>query len=179
MGLIILIRLITAHTSLSTHLAHQTRFLTSTTQSLFSPLAPPPDPSDIELLLELLPPLISSIPTPNPQCPLLLHALASSTSDVIHTLSALSDTLHMTRQTSQLASRRLQSTKSLMLELRKEQDLAEEGRRWVETGHWERRLNEREGKRICGDVVDGFEDVCRSWRERLVQSGGGVEVCAG
>lgn len=171
-------RLITAHTSLSTHLTHQTRLVTSTTQSLFSPIAPPPEPSDIDLLLNIIPPLLSSIPTPEPRCPLLLHALASSTSDVIHTLSTLSDTLHMTRQTSQSASRRLQSTKALMVELRKEQNLAEEGRRWVETGSWDRRLEEREGRKICGEVVGGFEDVCKGWREKLI-SNSGVEVVAG
>lgn len=66
-----------------------------------------------------------------------------------------------------------------MVELRKEQEVAEEGRRWVEMGGWERRLEKREGKRICGEVVGGFEDVCRDWRERLVESGGGLEVAAG
>lgn len=62
----------------------------------------------------------------------------------------------------------------MMLELRKEQDLGEEGRRWIEMGNWERRLREREGARMCGDVVGGFERVCEGWRERLLSGGVGV-----
>ena len=62
----------------------------------------------------------------------------------------------------------------MMLELRKEQDLGEEGRRWIEMGDWERRLREREGARMCGDVVGGFERVCEGWRERLLSGGVGV-----
>lgn len=86
----------------------------------------------------------------------------------------------MTRQTSLLAARRLQSSKALVAELRGEMEVAEEGRRWVEVGGWEERLAGREGRRICEGVVGGFEDVCRGWRERLVErAGGGVEVGAG
>lgn len=86
----------------------------------------------------------------------------------------------MTRQTSLLAARRLQSTKALVGELRSEMELGEEGRRWVEEGGWEERLRGREGRRICEGVVGGFEDICRGWRERLVESAGGaVEVGAG
>lgn len=64
----------------------------------------------------------------------------------------------------------------MMLELRKEQDLGEEGRRWIEAGQWERRLSEREGAKVCGEVVGGFERVCEGWRERLLQ--GAVEIGA-
>lgn len=64
----------------------------------------------------------------------------------------------------------------MMLELQKEQELGEEGRRWIEDGQWEKRLREREGKRVCGEVVGGFERVCEGWRERLVQ--GAVEIGA-
>ena len=62
----------------------------------------------------------------------------------------------------------------MMLELRKEQDLGEEGRRWIEMGNWERRLREREGAKMCGDVVGGFERVCEGWRERLLSGSVGV-----
>lgn len=62
----------------------------------------------------------------------------------------------------------------MMLELRKEQDSGEEGRRWIEMGNWERRLREREGARMCGDVVGGFERVCEGWRERLLSGCVGV-----
>lgn len=65
-------------------------------------------------------------------------------------------------------------------ELRREEELKEQGFRWVERGEWEERLRGRECARMCGEVVGGFEEVCRGWRKRLV--GGemtGVEVAVG
>lgn len=47
-------RLITAHSALTTHLAHQTRQLHSLTFPLLSPLAAPPDAETIDKLLPLL-----------------------------------------------------------------------------------------------------------------------------
>jgi hypothetical protein len=63
--------------------------------------------------------------------------------------------------------------------MKREMDVAEEGRRWLEQGGWEERLRGREAARVCGEVVGGFEKVCGEWRERLVRQGGGVEVGAG
>jgi hypothetical protein len=87
----------------------------------------------------------------------------------------------MTRQTTSLASRRLRASREMVEELRREESLKEEGVRWVERGSWEERLRGRECARMCGEVVGGFEEVCRGWRERLVGEGGmtGVEVGAG
>ena len=81
----------------------------------------------------------------------------------------------MTRQTTSLASRRLRATREMVGEMRKEADMREEGEMWVEKGGWEERLKRRECARICGDVVEGFEEVCQGWRARLV---GGVGVAA-
>lgn len=64
----------------------------------------------------------------------------------------------------------------MMVELRREQDLSEEGRRWIEMGDWERRLREREGARVCGEVVGGFEQVCEGWRARLMESAVSIEA---
>ena len=109
-----------------------------------------------------------------------LHALHTSTIDLLSTLSYLSDTLHMTRQTTTLAARRLRAAREAVETLRREMEEAEEGRRWLETGRWERKLREREAARVCGEVVGGFEEVCAGWRDRLLRQGGGVvEVGAG
>lgn len=107
----------------------------------------------------------------------------SSTRDLLSTLSSLSDSLHMTRQTTSLASRRLRAAKELVYELRREADTREEGVKWVEEGQWNDRLAGRECARMCGDVVGGFEEVCNGWRERLAKGtignkGVGVEVGA-
>lgn len=74
----------------------------------------------------------------------------------------------MSRQTTQVAARRLRAVKYAVAELARERELAEEGRRWIEQGGWEERLARRESKGVCADVVGGFEKVCEGWRERLL-----------
>ena len=64
----------------------------------------------------------------------------------------------------------------MVVELRREMEAKEEAVRWVEKGGWESRLAGRECARVCGEVVDGFEDVCDGWRERLGGGVGGVKV---
>ena len=57
---------------------------------------------------------------------------------------------------------------------------AEEGVRWLEMGDWDRKLRERDAAKVCGEVVGGFEEVCKGWRARLLgQNGGEVETGAG
>lgn len=88
----------------------------------------------------------------------------------------------MARQTTTLASRRLNAARKMVSELKKEAELEEEGIRWLEKEHWGDRLAGRECARVCSEVVGGFEEVCRGWRERLVEDGigaTGVEVGAG
>ena len=168
-------RLITAHTALTSHIAHQTRLLQALTHHLLSPLSAPPDASTIDSLLPLLRDIITFIPTPTSQPLSSLRHLQNSTNDLTSTLSYLADTLHMTRQTTTLASRRLRSSREAVAELKREGAEREEGIRWVETGGWDERLSGRECARVCGEVVGGFEEVCRGWRERLVL-GDGVEM---
>jgi hypothetical protein len=40
---------------------------------------------------------------------------------------------------------------------------------YIERGDWDRKLKEREAKRECAGVVEGFEDVCGMWRKRLCE----------
>jgi hypothetical protein len=97
-----------------------------------------------------------------------LMALHTLTSDLVQTLNYLSDTLHMSRQTTTTAARRLKSAKELVAELRREEELREEGERWLSRGNWGERLRKRECANVCGEVVGGFEEVCNGWRARLL-----------
>ena len=163
-----LCRLITAHSALTTHLAHQTRQLHSLTFPLLSPLAPAPDTETVEDLIPLLLSLSDDMPRPSTSAFNSLSALHSITADLIQTLSYLSDTLHMSRQTTSMAARRLKSAKELVADLRKDEDLREEGERWLSRGNWGERLQKRECAGVCGEVIGGFEDVCNGWRQRLL-----------
>ncbi|KAF7937195.1 uncharacterized protein EAE98_001509 [Botrytis deweyae] len=166
-------RLVTTHTALSTHLLHQTRLIQNLSHPLFSPLSAPPTPEFIDTLLPLLDTLSDSIPRPSTQSLSSITSLHSLTTDLIQTITYLSDTLHMSRQTTVQASRKLKSAKELVGEMRREEELREEGEKWVEQGDWERRLGERECAGVCRGVVGGFEQVCEDWRKRLVESAGG------
>ncbi|EOO02956.1 hypothetical protein UCRPA7_1495 [Phaeoacremonium minimum UCRPA7] len=161
-------RLITAHSALTTHLTHQTRQLHNLTFPLLSPLVAPPDPETIELLLPELVSLSDQMPRPSTSAYNSLTALHTLTSDLVQTLNYLSDTLHMSRQTTTTATRRLKSAKELVAEIRRDEELAEEGERWLTRGNWSERLRKRECASVCGEVVGGFEEVCNSWRARLL-----------
>ncbi|KAK4156336.1 hypothetical protein C8A00DRAFT_30831 [Chaetomidium leptoderma] len=161
-------RLITAHNALTTHLTHQTRQLHNLTFPLLSPLVPPPDPETIDSLLPMFLTLTDLMPRPTTPPLQSLSALHTLTADLVQTLNYLSDTLHMSRQTTTTATRRLKSARDLVAELRREEELREEGERWLDRGNWGERLQKRECALVCGEVVGGFEAVCDSWRERLV-----------
>ena len=189
-------RLITAHTSITSHLTHQTRALQTLTHPLlFSPF-PILSIDAIDSIVPLIDEgLLPNLPFPfpgsshNPSTPssrsqspsfnalVSLQTLVSQTYDLTHSLRALGDTLYESRQLTSTASRRLRSARELVAELRREEEGREEGSRWIERGDWDRRLKDREAGRLCGDVVSGFEAVCGEWRERLFGAAGG-EVAA-
>ena len=149
-------------------MSHQTRQLHNLTFPLLSPLVAPPDPEVIDSLLPMLVSLSDYMPQPSTNALSSLASLHSITSDLVHTLSYVSDTLHMSRQTTTTATRRLRSAKELVAEMKQEEELREEGERWLARGNWGERLRDRECAQVCGDVVTGFEEVCNRWRERLV-----------
>ncbi|KAF4582938.1 WD domain-containing protein [Ophiocordyceps camponoti-floridani] len=161
-------RLVTAHSALTTHLAHQTRQLHSLAFPLLSPLVASPDAEAIDALLPLLISLSNNMPRPSTSAYNSLTALHTITAELIQTLSYLSDTLHMSRQTTATASRRLKSAKDLVVEIKRDDELREEGERWLSRGNWGERLEKRECAGVCGDVIGGFEDVCNGWRQRLL-----------
>ncbi|AEO56167.1 hypothetical protein MYCTH_2300760 [Thermothelomyces thermophilus ATCC 42464] len=162
-------RLITAHTALTTHLTHQTRQLHNLTFPLLSPLAAPPTEETVEALLPMLLTLTELMPRPSAPALQSLASLHALTADLAQTLNYLSDTLHMSRQTTTAAARRLRAAREVVAELRRDEELREEGERWLARGGWGERLARRECALVCGDVVGGFEKVCESWRERLMK----------
>lgn len=169
MHMLIINRLITAHSALSSHLLHQTRLLQSLAYPIiFAPSTIPPDEEFIEGLMPLLVSLGESMPRPTTAAFTSLTQLHGLTADLVQTLNYLSDTLHMSRQTTTTATRRLKSARELVAEMRKEEDAREEGERWLKRGNWSERLGARECAGVCGDVVGGFEEVCNGWRARLV-----------
>ena len=112
--------------------------------------------------------LLLSIPNPEVQCLSGLHNLRSATSDLQSTLTYLSDSVYMNRQSITSASRKLRSVSDIVLELQREAEAREEAIRWIEKGGWDKRLSERECGTMCGEVVGGFEKACMDWRQRLV-----------
>lgn len=163
-------RLITAHTALTMHLTHQTRSLQTLTYALLSPLSPPPDDDLIEELLPLIADSIAMIPQPMVSALSSMVKLSDSSREVILTLNGLADSLHMSRQIASDANRRLKSSRELVAEIRRETTACDEGMRFVEEGKWQSRLADRECASVCKDVVGGFEEVCQSWRDKLVAS---------
>ncbi|KFY62399.1 hypothetical protein V497_02391 [Pseudogymnoascus sp. VKM F-4516 (FW-969)] len=164
-------RLITANTALSSHLMHQTRTLHSLTYPLISQMNGPLDEESIEELLPLLVGLGEAMPRPDVSSLVALTGLHGVTGELIGQLSGVGDSLHMSRQTTSVAARRLREAKEMVEELRKEEERREEGETWLRRGGWGERLEKRECASVCGEVVGGFEEVCEGWRRRL---GGGV-----
>jgi hypothetical protein len=163
-----------AVTSLTSHLTNQTRHLTVLLQPHVSPLSIP-SPEMISDLHPLITDLIISLPPP-PTTPLpAIHALTTTSAELQTSLAILSDSLHMTRQTTSLAARRLRSAREVVETLRREMREAEEGLQWLEAGSWEKKLRNREAASVCDEVVGGFEEVCERWRRRI----GGEGAVAG
>ncbi|KAH8700606.1 hypothetical protein BGW36DRAFT_425421 [Talaromyces proteolyticus] len=199
-------RLITAHTSITSHLTHQTRALQTLIHPLLFSHFPLLSTDSIDDLIPLIddgllpnlplpfqPPHVaqgslrptSSSSTKSTQSqtaavdPLLsLQTLLTQTSDLTLTLRTLSDTLHESRQLTSTASRRLRSAREIVTEIKREDEDREEGHRWIESGEWDRKLREREAGRVCGEVVSGFEAVCGEWRRKLFGAAGAPTTAA-
>jgi hypothetical protein len=136
-----------------------------------SPLSIPPAADVIDTLVPEIATLLTLLPQPPLAAVPPLRSLHSLTIDLLSTLSTLSDSLHMIRQTTTLAGRRLRSVREMLVVMKKDLEAGEEGRRWLEAGRWEERLGERRAARVCREVIGGFEEVCGRWRERLVEMG--------
>ena len=86
----------------------------------------------------------------------------------------------MTRQTTTLAGRRLRSVREIVGTIVREMEEAEEARRWLQLRDWDKRLARREAAMVCGEVLEGFEQVCKGWRDKMVEeTRTGLEIEAG
>ncbi len=128
----------------------------------------PPAGETVDALVPLLVSVAEGMPRPAAAALDQLAALHAATADLVQTLNYLSDTLHMSRQTTTTAARRLRSARDMVAEMRREDELREEGERWLARGGWGDRLRRRECAGVCRDVVGGFEEVCDGWRARLL-----------
>ncbi|KAH7405809.1 hypothetical protein DE146DRAFT_608753 [Phaeosphaeria sp. MPI-PUGE-AT-0046c] len=124
---------------------------------------------NIETLLPLIESTLELLPHSSTEPIVSLAHLTMSTRELLQHLANVSDTLHMSRQTTTNATRRLRTSKEQLHEWKRENEKTEEGRTYIERGDWDRRLKEREAKRACANVVEGFEDICGMWRKRLCE----------
>jgi hypothetical protein len=137
---------------------------------LLNPLASPLPPDTIDDILPQIDTALALLTAlaPSTTASVSLRSLAESTTDVVDALSSLSDSVHMMRQSSVTASRRLRSVREALREWRIENNTREDGILFIEQGCWDQRLQKRECASVCHDVLSGFEEVCDTWRERLV-----------
>ncbi len=163
------LRLKTAHDALTAHLTHQSRTLTSLASSFSGPRPIVPDPDTVDVLLPLIQSTLEQLPYSSNEPLVSLSHLTLSTRELLQHLANVSDTLHMSRQTTANATRRLKVSKEQLQDWKRENEKTEEGREFIEQGDWDRRLREREAKTACASVLDGFENVCGLWRTRLCE----------
>lgn len=154
-------RLTTANTAISSHMNNQTRTLRDLSFTINSASLPAPETA------ELLMSLIELIPRPA-QLPLQeLSRLHHQTLSLVSQLSFLSDSLHMVRQSTIAANRKLRVAKEACADWRSEIEMVDKARRWIEDGDWDAKCRRREAAVVCKDVTSGFEDVCRGFEEKL------------
>jgi hypothetical protein len=154
-------RLTTAHSALSSNMWHQTRTLRELGFAINSTSLPPPETAD--LLLSL----IDLIPRPTMQPLTELSTLSNLTLSLANQLSLMSDSLHMVRQSSIAANRKLRVAKEACADWRSEIEMVEKARRWIEDGDWDAKCERRDAAVVCKDVTCGFEDFCKGYEEKL------------
>lgn len=154
-------RLVTAHAALASHMLQQAISIRDLSLSLSFSSLPAPDTSD------LLPPIVDLIPRPTSQALAELASLHSITLSLVSQLSFLSDSLHMARQSSIAANRKLRVAKEACADWKAELEKVDRSKRWIEEGDWVGRCRRREAAGVCAEVICGFEDVCKGFEERL------------
>lgn len=165
-------RLTTSTNSLSAHLTQQTRIIASLSSSLFSPfgLTAPLDLAAIDEIIPYMAQVLQDLPLPDPRALQGLSKLDRETTDLLRTLTSLTDSIQMGKQNTSSAARHLRNTHTMVTQLRRENDLAEQAKWKIEKEGWESKLAERWCARECSDVVGGFEQVCEGLRRGLEES---------
>lgn len=150
-------RLITAYTSLASHRTHKTRDIFTQSHSLmYGGLLHLPEEM-IDLLLDEITALGSSLPFLRPQNPLLsLQILASQTDELTHSLRSLTDLLQESRLAANAATRKLNSVRDMVQDMNLEEELVENSILLIQAGDWDRRCRTRQAAKTCQEVCEGF-----------------------
>jgi len=159
--------------ALATRLIDHVKSLQPLTYATIVPLIQGVSESSYEEIHSLVVSTITTIPRPRASALPLLVQLNKISRDLVETLTHLSDSIHMSRQTADAATRRLKSVKELAAEMSRDVSAIEESRRWIETGDCQTKLASRESGAACQEVLSGFETLCNEWREKLF---GSVEI---
>ena len=170
-------RLLTSTNSMTSNLSAQSKAVQGLMTTLYSPLAmfsSPLDPVAIEEAVPLIETLLKELPLPDPTPHQGIQKLDRETAIVSHTLSQLTDTLQMGKHATNTASRHLRTTQTMVAELRRERERAESARYELNKGDWNDRIRNRWCAGECKDIMGGFEKMCDSLRQTLVEAGGAV-----
>lgn len=167
-------RLATSMNSVTMQLVQESRALASSSATLFSPFsfAAQLDQTDIEDMLAMLSQLAEEIPSPDSRASQGLTKFDRDTTDLIRTLTGLIDSLQMGKQMATSAARCLRTTQTMVVELRREKEKADESRFWLEKQDWDQRFRDRWCASECKDVVSGFDKVCDGLRRTIEESAG-------
>ncbi|TKA43784.1 hypothetical protein B0A54_05543 [Friedmanniomyces endolithicus] len=168
-------RLTTSTNSMAAYLTAQGKSLQALSTSLYSPFAAyasPLDPEAVDEVIPLIDALLRDLPLPDPAPLQGMQKLDRETTNVIHTLSQLADTLQMGKQITNSAARHLRTTQNMVMELRRERERADLARHELAKGNVHERLRERRSAAQCSEVLAGFEDVCEALRASLEQDAG-------
>lgn len=171
-------RLTTSTNSMTSHLTAQVKTLQQLSTSLLSPFlafSAGIDPEMVEETSPLIEELLKDLPVPDTNALQGMQKLNKETTNVIQTLSQLTDTIHMGRQITNTASRHLRTTQTMVAELRRERERAEVARHELSKDNVAERLAQRRCASECKDVMSGFEEVCDALRSSLEQDVGGGE----
>ena len=169
-------RLTTSTNSMTAHLTAQGKALQALMTSLYSPFvfSAPISPEMAEETIPLVEALLKEIPVPDPLPLQGLQKLDRDTNNVIQTLSHLSDTLQMGKQTTNAASRHLRTTQAMVAELRRERERAETARHELAKNDWNAKIRDRWCAGQCQDIMGGFEKMCDSLRDSMMQAESGA-----
>ncbi|KAI5369752.1 hypothetical protein Slin14017_G006310 [Septoria linicola] len=153
-------RLITGTNSLTSHLNNQAKSLQTLAQSLypmFAGFSAPLDPDMVDDVVPQLDMLKDSIPHPDIVAGQKLQKLERETTELVSTLSQLTDTLQMGKQITNSAARHLRTTQTIVEGLRREREQAETARHELTQSGWGEKLESRWCGAQCSDIITGFE----------------------
>lgn len=150
-------RLITAYTSMASHRTNKTRDIFTQSHSLlYGGMLNLPEEM-LDLLLDEVNELISTIPFLRQQNPLLsLQILASQTDELGQTLRSITDLLQEFKLAANTASRKLKTVRDQVDDMSVEEELVENSIMLIQAGDWDRRCRTRQAAKTCQEICEGF-----------------------